>query len=72
MSVFNCAMFERLLLCPLALIPVATTDTRIMPSSLSSNADPKIIVASGSTSLRIRLAASSTSNSHIQTTRNVN
>ena len=43
-------------------IPVATTDTRIMPSSFSSKADPKMITASGSTSLRIRLAASSTSN----------
>ena len=51
--------------CITALMPVATTDTRITPSSLSSKADPKIMVASASTSLRIRLAASSTSNNVI-------
>ena len=51
--------------CVAASMPVATTDTRITPSSLSSKADPKIIVASASTSLRMRLAASSTSNNVI-------
>ena len=45
-----------------ASMPVATTDTRITPSNFSSKADPKIIVASGSTSSRMRFAASSTSN----------
>ena len=34
------------LVCSIDSIPVATTDTRITPSSFSSNADPKIIVAS--------------------------
>ena len=48
--------------CSIASIPVATTDTRITPSSFSSKAEPKMMVASGSTSLRIRFAASSTSN----------
>ena len=51
--------------CSAASNPVATTDTLIMPSNLSSNAEPKIIVASSSTSLRMRFAASSTSNSVI-------
>ena len=34
------------LVCSIDSIPVATTDTRITPSSFSSNADPKIMVAS--------------------------
>ena len=49
-------------LCDKASMPVATTDTRMTPSSFSSKAEPKMMVASGSTSARIRLAASSTSN----------
>ena len=48
-----------------ASMPVATTETRMMPSIFSSNAEPKIIVASESTSRRIWFAASSTSNSVI-------
>ena len=46
-----------------ASIPVATTDTLILPSRDSSKVEPKMILASASTSSRIRLAASSTSNS---------
>ena len=60
-SVFVGMMLGWLLPCVLLLMPVATTETRITPSSLSSNADPKMIVASVSTSFRILLAASSTS-----------
>ena len=46
-------------------MPVATTETRIFPSMVSSNVDPKRILALSSTSCRIRFAASSTSNSVI-------
>ena len=42
-------------------MPVATTETLTMPSRLSSNVAPRIMLASSSTSWRIRLAASSTS-----------
>src|SRR5271157_3218306 len=42
-------------------MPVATTDTRTIPSSDGSNADPKMILASGSTWPEIAFAASSTS-----------
>jgi hypothetical protein len=41
--------------------PVATTDTRIVPSKLSSKAAPTMMLASGSASSRMRVAASSTS-----------
>ena len=44
-------------------MPVATTETRMMPSRLSSKVAPKMMLASASTSSRTRLAASSTSNS---------
>ena len=44
-------------------MPVATIETRMMPSSFSSKVDPKMITESASISRRIRLAASSTSNS---------
>src|SRR5215213_2237507 len=44
-------------------MPVATTETRITPSRLSSKVAPTMILASWSTSSRIRVAASSTSNS---------
>ena len=47
------------------LIPVATTDTLIIPSKLSSIDEPKIIFAFSSTSFLILLAASSTSNNAI-------
>jgi hypothetical protein len=40
---------------------VATTDTRIVPSKLSSKVAPTMMLASGSTSSRMRLAAWSTS-----------
>ncbi len=46
-----------------ASIPVATTETRIVPSRVSSKADPTRIFALGSTLSRILFAASSTSNS---------
>ena len=42
-------------------IPVATTETLILPSRLSSNVEPKMILAFSSTSSRILFAASSTS-----------
>jgi hypothetical protein len=42
-------------------MPVATTDTRTMPSRLSSKVAPKMMLACSSTSLRMRVAASSTS-----------
>jgi hypothetical protein len=41
--------------------PVATTDTRMMPSRLSSKVAPTMMLASASTSSRMRVAASSTS-----------
>jgi hypothetical protein len=44
-------------------IPVATTETRIRPSSASSKVAPTMMLASWSTSSRMRVAASSTSNS---------
>ena len=44
-------------------MPVATTDTRILPVRVSSIAEPKMMLASSSTSSRMRLAAWSTSNS---------
>ena len=44
-------------------IPVATTETRTIPSRLSSKVAPTMMLASGSASSRMRLAASSTSNS---------
>jgi hypothetical protein len=44
-------------------MPVATTETRTMPSRLSSNVAPTMMLASESTSSRMRVAASSTSNS---------
>ena len=44
-------------------IPVATTLTRITPSIEVSRVEPTMMLASASTSSRIRLAASSTSNS---------
>ncbi len=44
-------------------MPVATTDTRILPARLSSTALPKMMLASSATSSRMRLAAWSTSNS---------
>ena len=50
------------LLASVASIPVATTETRIIPCNSSSIVDPTIILASGSTSSLIRLAASSNSN----------
>ena len=43
-------------------MPVATTETRMPPSRDSSKVEPKMMLASGSTSSRTRLAASSTSN----------
>ena len=46
-----------------ASIPVATTDTLIVPSSVSSKADPTRMFAFGSTLSRILFAASSTSKS---------
>src|SRR5436305_829597 len=42
-------------------MPVATTDTRTMPSRLSSKVAPTMMLASLSTSSRMRVAASSTS-----------
>ena len=42
-------------------MPVATTDTRISPSSASSKVAPTMMLASWSTSSRMRVAASSTS-----------
>ena len=42
-------------------MPVATTDTRMTPSRLSSNVAPTMMLASWSTSSRMRVAASSTS-----------
>src|SRR6186713_553497 len=42
-------------------IPVATTETRILPFRSSLNAEPQMMFASGSTSSRIWFAASSTS-----------
>ena len=42
-------------------MPVATTDTRMMPSRLSSKVAPTMMLASWSTSSRMRVAASSTS-----------
>ena len=42
-------------------IPVATTETRIRPCSELSKVEPKMMLASESTSSRIRLAAASTS-----------
>jgi hypothetical protein len=44
-------------------IPVATTETRTMPSRLSSKVAPTMMLASWSASSRMRVAASSTSNS---------
>ena len=44
-------------------MPVATTDTRMRPSMSSRMVLPKMMLASGSTSARMRLAACSTSNS---------
>ena len=44
-------------------MPVATIETRMMPSSFSSKVEPKMITESLSISSRMRLAASSTSNS---------
>ena len=41
--------------------PVAKIDTRMRPSRASSMTEPKMMLALGSTSSRIRLAASSTS-----------
>ena len=43
-------------------IPVATTETRTLPSNVSSKVEPNIMLESPSTSSRMRLAASSTSN----------
>ena len=45
-----------------ASMPVATIETRITPSIVSSNVEPKMMLAPSSTSSRTRLAASSTSN----------
>ena len=42
-------------------MPVATTETRIMPSSVGSCVAPRMMLASGSTSSRMRVAASSSS-----------
>ena len=42
-------------------MPVATTDTRILPPRSLLNADPQMMLASGSTSSLMWLAASSTS-----------
>ncbi|VUF12937.1 hypothetical protein MTDSW087_02632 [Methylobacterium dankookense] len=42
-------------------MPVATTDTRMMPSRLSSKVAPRMMLASWSTSSRMRVAASSSS-----------
>ena len=42
-------------------MPVATTETRMMPSRLSSKVAPTMMLASWSTSSRMRVAASSTS-----------
>jgi hypothetical protein len=47
----------RTLLVALISTPVATTDTRIVPSKLSSKVAPTMMLASGSTSSRMRLAA---------------
>ena len=44
-------------------MPVATTETRIMPSMSGSSVEPTMMLASGSTSERMRLAASSSSKS---------
>src|SRR5712664_46791 len=44
-------------------MPVATTETRTIPSRLASKVAPTMMLASGSASSRIRVAASSTSNS---------
>ncbi len=46
-----------------ASIPVATTETRIMPVMSGSRVEPTMMLASGSTSERIRFAASSSSKS---------
>ena len=46
-----------------ASMPVATTETRIAPSISVSRVEPTMMLASGSTFSRIRLAASSSSNS---------
>ena len=43
-------------------MPVATTETRTIPSRLSSKDAPTMMLASGSASSRMREAASSTSN----------
>src|SRR5271169_5684795 len=43
-------------------MPVATTEMRILPDRRSSKVEPKMMLASGSTSSRMRFAASSTSN----------
>ena len=42
-------------------MPVATTETRILSLNPGSKVEPKMMLASGSTSSRIRFAASSTS-----------
>ncbi len=42
-------------------MPVATTETRIVPSRALSKVAPRMMFASGSTSSRMRVAASSTS-----------
>ncbi len=42
-------------------MPVATTEMRILPASFSLKAEPKMMLASASSSSRMRLAASSTS-----------
>ena len=47
--------------CAVLSMPVATTDTRMMPSRLSSKVAPTMMLASWSTSSRMRVAASSTS-----------
>ena len=44
-------------------MPVATTETRILPSRSGLNAEPQMMLASGSTSSRMWFAASSTSSS---------
>src|SRR6185437_15051890 len=46
-----------------ASMPVDTTEMRMRPSSFSSKVEPKMMLASGSTSSRMRFAASSTSKS---------
>ena len=42
-------------------MPVAMTEMRMRPSSFSSKVEPKMMLASGSTSSRMRFAASSAS-----------